>query len=1051
MKTIDRYHVERLFTNDVYKRGLKYYEMNRVHDLSYDRNHDMWFAQVSGTHDYYVEVDLSRLEQGKVYTQCDCPAFATYETCKHLAAVMLAVSDEKQRITAQGTFQMTSDFLDEITKQPAKEIDVLSDKVPLQVEYLLKIDYLHQVWLEWKTGTGHRYVVRNIREFLEHVLNGYGYVFTKKFAYEPDKHYFLKKDLDIFRLLAQFVATGDTFTDKGFYSSKAYDKRSLLVPPIGFKQLISLLQDRVTKVEVGHELYDNFEMSEDMLPYHFSVEQNNPGHYLLKMEGHKQTYFLEEHQAIFKEGTFYFPDYEQMQMMRQVRGNGGRRDMELPISGDNTDRFFSEALPVLKQHAEVSVSSEVTDELVEYPLHARMHLEEKDGLIVGNLRYHYGSHELNPFQRESRDSSVIIVRDTAKEEQIMHLIEESDFHYNGKELYIDLEDDEEVYEFLYINLPKLDQFVDLYLTSDVQRLIVETEPRPVTTVSMTNDANLLEIGFDISGVNDEEVSALLGAVVEKKRFYRLQSGALVSLEGESFRKVEQLFEELSVDQQTVADGTIQVPVYQGLHIDQLAGDKRYDEAFRKLLYALKHPEEQVYPLPEGLHADLRNYQEAGYQWFKSLSYYHLGGILADDMGLGKTLQTITYLLSEPSEQPHLVIVPSSVIFNWRNEVHRFAPELQVAVISGTPEERREMIEHSRDKDIWITSYGTLRQDAPLYEDIVFRTMVLDEAQFIKNYQTKTSKAVRSLKASRRFALSGTPIENSVDELWAIFQVVLPGLLPSLKEFRQMDPERISVLTRPFIMRRVKTEVLSELPEKIESVHTSELTKDQKELYVGYLRELQMMASESIASNHFQSSKMKILAGLTRLRQICCHPSLFIENYDGRSGKLDELIEQVQTMLNSGRRLLIFSQFTSMHDLVRQELNRLGIDSFYLQGKTPAKERVEMSERFNNGEKDVFLISLKAGGTGLNLTGADTVILLDLWWNPAVEDQAAGRAHRFGQKNVVQVIRFITEGTIEEKIYELQQKKRELINQVIQPGETMLTSLSEDDIKELLSL
>ena len=343
------------------------------------------------------------------------------------------------------------------------------------------------------------------------------------------------------------------------------------------------------------------------------------------------------------------------------------------------------------------------------------------------------------------------------------------------------------------------------------------------------------------------------------------------------------------------------------------------------------------------------------------------------------------------------------------------------------------------------------QDIQLYDSLSFATMILDEAQFIKNYQTKTSKAVRSIHAARRFALSGTPIENSVDELWAIFQVIMPGLLPSLKEFRQMEPKRIASLTKPFILRRIKSDVLKELPEKIESVHTSELTKEQKDLYVGYLRELQEMASASIAKNSFQQNRMKILAGLTRLRQLCCHPAMFIENYEGRSGKLDELIEQVQTMLSSGRRLLIFSQFTSMHDLVIKELEKLDIGYFYLQGKTPAKERVEMSESFNNGEKDVFLISLKAGGTGLNLTGADTVILLDLWWNPAVEDQAAGRAHRFGQKKVVQVIRFITEGTIEEKIYQLQQKKRELINQIIQPGETMLSSLSEDDIKELLSI
>src|SRR5699024_3693020 len=329
-----------------------------------------------------------------------------------------------------------------------------------------------------------------------------------------------------------------------------------------------------------------------------------------------------------------------------------------------------------------------------------------------------------------------------------------------------------------------------------------------------------------------------------------------------------------------------------------------------------------------------------------------------------------------------------------NECRKFAPDLKVAVISGLPEERAQIIEKSQSADIWITSYGTVRQDIEKYRKLAFQTLTLDEAQYIKNYFTKTSRVIREIKAEKRFALSGTPIENSIDELWAIFQVILPGFLPNQREFKQMKKEKIASLTRPFILRRVKTEVLKELPEKIESVHVSELTKDQKELYVGYLKQLQEETSASIAGNQFQKNRMKILAGLTRLRQLCCHPSLFIENYSGRSGKLDELMETVQTMRESGKRMLIFSQFTSMHELIIKELEKAGIEYFYLHGQTPAKDRLAMSEAFNNGEKSVFLISLRAGGTGLNLTGADTVILYDLWWNPAVEDQATGRAHRF---------------------------------------------------------
>jgi superfamily II DNA or RNA helicase len=1049
LKNINQKQIERLFQAEVYRRGLNYYQNKRVRNLDYNEPDETWFAEVFGTRIYDVEIDLSELAQGRIIPNCDCPAFETYHTCKHIVAVMLAMANEQE--TLQPTKDIvTSRFLDGLlATSGGGSLNVLSDRLPMQVEYTLKVDYQSKIWLEWKTGVEHRYIVRNVREFLDHVLDDEPHFFTKKFTYDTSQHYFLEQDRAIFELLAGFIETGDLFTSQGYYSHQNYDRRSQLIPPLALQSLLEKLQERKVEVEISDDHYTGFEIEEGVVPYGFTVTHDAREQLTLQIDAAKNALFLQEYKLVFADGVFYFPTREQLKMTMQISRMRSNQ-YKMPISGVNAERFFSEALPVLKQNSKVHIAPEVADEIVEYPLRAKLYLEKREDMIIGNLKYHYGPHEINPFDG-IRQEEVIIVRDNELETRIMHLIERSNFHYNGEKLYIKMANDEEVYDFLYTILPQLDEYVELFLTSDIQSLIVETEPIPSTTVSVETGTNLLEIGFDISGVNDDEVNAMIQAVIEKKRFYRLNSGAIVSLENTGFEKMEQLFTELHVGKDDLQNGAVHVPVYRGLQVDELIDTKKYDPSFRKLLHALKHPEEEMYPVPENLNAELRTYQEIGFQWFKALSNYHLGGILADDMGLGKTLQTITYLLSEPSDKPHLVVVPSSVIFNWRNEIHKFAPTMEVAVISGAPDERIDLIKTAQGKQIWITSYGTLRQDKDLYAEQTFQTLILDEAQFIKNYQTKTSKAVREIKALRRFALSGTPIENSIDELWAIFQVVLPGLMPNQRTFRQLEHEKIASLTRPFILRRLKGDVLRELPAKIESVHTSELTKEQKDLYVGYLRELQEMTSASIAEGGFQKSRMKILAGLTRLRQLCCHPSLFIENYAGKSGKLEELLEQVQSLTSSGRRLLIFSQFTSMHQLIMKELGKMGIDYFYLEGQTPAKERVEMSEAFNQGEKEVFLISLRAGGTGLNLTGADTVILYDLWWNPAVEDQAAGRAHRFGQKNVVQVIRFITEGTIEEKIYELQQKKRELIDQVVQPGETMLSSLTEDDVKELLSM
>ena len=418
---------------------------------------------------------------------------------------------------------------------------------------------------------------------------------------------------------------------------------------------------------------------------------------------------------------------------------------------------------------------------------------------------------------------------------------------------------------------------------------------------------------------------------------------------------------------------------------------------------------------------------------------HASGILQD----GLTIR------SQATHPPVLVVAPASLTYNWANEFARFAPHLRVLIAAGQKEERANMLADMNQADVIVTSYPLLRRDLDMYLGRTFHTLILDEAQAIKNSSSQTAQAVKQIQAPRRFALTFTPVENSLDELWSIFEAIFPGLFPSYRKFRDLPPERIARMVRPFILRRLKKDVLEELPDRIETVQRSELTVEQKKLYAAYLSQLQDETSKDMEENGFQKNRIKILAGITRLRQLCCHPALFVEGYQGDSGKMEQLLETIQDCLAAGKRILIFSQFASMLNLIRQTLAAQGRNLFYLDGQTPSQSRVDMCRRFNEGEGELFLISMKAGGTGLNLTGADTVILYDLWWNPAVEEQAIGRAHRMGQKQVVQVIRLITEGTIEEKILELQQRKKDLIAEVIEPGDGGSTTLSEQDIRELL--
>jgi SNF2 family DNA or RNA helicase len=425
------------------------------------------------------------------------------------------------------------------------------------------------------------------------------------------------------------------------------------------------------------------------------------------------------------------------------------------------------------------------------------------------------------------------------------------------------------------------------------------------------------------------------------------------------------------------------------------------------------------------------------------------------MGLGKTVQTIAYLLSEweagTLTEPVLIVTPTSLMYNWLYELERFAPELTVHVVDGTKEERARLLHDQFEATVWITSYPLLRQDQHHYTKHSFSVLILDEAQHIKNHQSKVFNAVLNLKASRRFALTGTPIENRLEELWAILQAVLPGFFPKRQRFVQLSTEKVRQIIQPFILRRLKKEVLRELPDKIETVQLSELTREQKALYLHYLEQTKETARQALVSEGLNKGRIKILAALTRLRQICCHPALFLDNYRGTSGKLEQLVALTKEAVDVGRRLLIFSQFTSMLQMIKEALEQEGLNSYYLDGQTKAQTRLKMVEAFNQGEGELFLISLKAGGTGLNLTGADTVILYDLWWNPAVDDQAIGRAHRLGQKKVVQVIRLIARGTIEEKIYALQQKKKNLIEDVLTHDDQLLSTLTEEDLKAILDL
>ena len=569
----------------------------------------------------------------------------------------------------------------------------------------------------------------------------------------------------------------------------------------------------------------------------------------------------------------------------------------------------------------------------------------------------------------------------------------------------------------------------------------------------------LEFSFNIENVNENEYKKIINAFKDNRRFFKLKDESFVDLKDEEVIKLLNLIDNLSEDS-NIKSNEIKIHKSKAVFINESIKDNRLSFIHGKNI--VEHISNKIesltdinYEVPKDLKAKLRDYQLTGFNWFKTLSYYEFGGILADEMGLGKTLQTITFLLSEKGKKS-VIVTPTSLIYNWKSEFEKFAPNLNIKIIHGNKEERIFTKEYINEYDVLLTTYGTLRNDYNLYEDINFDYCIIDEAQNIKNSLSQSSEVVKKLNAKVKFALTGTPIENNLMELWSLFDYIMPGYLYSKKKFQDkfIKNEKgiieLKKYIKPFILRRLKNDVMSELPDKIEKRYVVEMTKEQKKVYKTYIDDIKNKMKEK----DLTKDKITIFSYLTKLRQLALDPGILVDGYIGGSGKIDVTVDLINEFINNNHKILLFSQFTSVLDNIKTIFDAEGIEYFYLDGSTKASERVSLVNEFNNSNKvKVFLISLKAGGTGLNLTSADVVIHFDPWWNPAIEDQATDRAHRFGQKNVVEVIKLISKGSIEEKIIKLQESKKEIINEIMNRNYTnggFLSSLDADEIKELFS-
>ena len=678
------------------------------------------------------------------------------------------------------------------------------------------------------------------------------------------------------------------------------------------------------------------------------------------------------------------------------------------------------------------------------------------------------------------DARGFIKRDLFKESKIAKTISPLFDNLDNKKgvLYIEADESSEdkIYSFLTQDIKILYGLGDVYLSEAIHSINIKAAPRINLGVSVVSD--LLELSIVPEDISVKELDDILNRYDRRKKYYRLKSGEVLDLSSKEMDILYSLRDGLLLSKNDLAEGHVSIPKFRALFLDELA-DKSKDyefshislsREFKKLVNTFAGSYEKEYDIPESLQDVLRDYQKSGYYWLKTLKANGFGGILADDMGLGKTIQVLSLLLSMKEEAKRqginnrcsLIVCPASLVYNWQHEIKRFTPELNCELAVGIkPDRERVTSEIDEEKtDVIITSYDLLRRDIDLYRYLSFECMIIDEAQFIKNPSTQVAKAVKSVKAGFKAALTGTPIENRLSELWSIFDFCMPGYLFNYKNFKEKieipvvsdgDGDEMQHLRRmiaPFVLRRLKKDVLKELPDKLEENIVSQMTKEQEQLYKAHLQRVKMLV-HSKDDEEIKRDRIAILSELTRLRQLCCDPGLIYENYNGGSAKADLLLEMVKSAAESGHKVLLFSQFTSMLDRISKLLSKEGISHYLLTGATKKEDRIKMVDAFQEDDTPVFCISLKAGGTGLNLTAADIVIHYDHWWNIAVQNQATDRAHRIGQKNVVTVYRLIMKDTIEERIILLQNKKKELADQLLNSDSLSTPKLSKEELLELL--
>ena len=981
--------------------------------------------------------------------------------------------------------QMVNTFYNEEINEINGEGEELRNKGTIHLEPKVIYDrFLGDIKVEFKIGSKRMYKIKNLSEFYTRMMQKAFYKYGEKLQFVHTREMFDGESQELLEFLlkyAEIIKYANSNSNSNYrYYGKALSETSILLGNTGIDDLFQILQGKQVEFQRDY-LNEKIEFVNQDPEISFALKKKINNQYVITpnveifnvsiLKGKQYEYILDSKKIYRCSKEFENTNLKLLEFFRQ------NYMTEIVLGEEELTQLFSIIMPKVKNAIKIENLTEA--EIEKYKpkeLIIKMYLDfDEHDYLVADVRFCYENNEFNPLEE---NQNLKFPRNMIQETKALNLFRKTGFMLDTKKLRFILPNNDKIYEFLSEDINIYMKRFEVLVTEKFKTK--QIRQAKIGNIGVKVENNLLSIDLSDLDIDINELQKIMEKYQLKKKYHRLKDGSFINLEeNKEIDFLDKLVTGMDIDYKELERGEVLLPASRSLYLNQLLKSKKGIQVtkngeYREIVNSLdkEHLEDEI-KIPEKLNNVLRYYQKIGFKWLKILDSYKFGGILADDMGLGKTIQMLSVIvdyiektrIGKEIKRTSLVVSPSSLTLNWQNEANKFAKDLKILVIRGTLPERKKQIREIENYDLVITSYDLLKRDIDLYKEknYQFRYIIADEAQYLKNSNTQNAKTIKQIKADTRYALTGTPIENSLAELWSIFDFIMPGYLFSYKQFKTMyevpivkdndekSMAKLKMLIEPFILRRSKKEVLTELPDKTITVLNNEMEEEQRNIYLTYLAHAKQDLLQEIELNGYEKTHMQILAVLTRLRQICCHPSLFIKDYKQGSGKLNQCMEIIQDAVEGGHKILLFSGYTSMFPLIEEELKNGKIRYFKLTGSTKVDERIKMVDEFNsNPDIKIFLISLKAGGTGLNLTGADMVIHYDPWWNISTENQATDRAYRIGQKNNVQVYKLITKNSIEEKIYELQQKKSKLVDNMLSTKTSFISKLSKEEIMNLFN-